>query len=290
MHEASLYEKNCFITLTYNNNHLPAHASLEYRDFQLFMKRLRKWYEKTNRNTIKPGLQGRRQLRHLTNELAGQENNDQQSKAQAINNSDSKPRIRFYAGGEYGEKNKRPHFHACLFNIDFDDKKLLSLNHLKQPLYVSQTLDAIWGKGITTVGSLTFQSAAYVARYIMKKMTGKDTDKHYETIDEETGEIIIRKREFNQMSRGKGIGYHWLTKFWTDVYPHGKVVINGHEAAPPRYYDNQFKKQNEKQYKEMKLKRQQEGDKHSTHKTPARLKDHQQVKAAQLKQLKRNKL
>lgn len=42
VHEASLYEHNAFITLTYDDEHLPQYGSLCYRDFQLFAKRLRK--------------------------------------------------------------------------------------------------------------------------------------------------------------------------------------------------------------------------------------------------------
>lgn len=42
MHEAQLYENNCFVTLTYKRNALPANASLCHDDFQRFMKRLRK--------------------------------------------------------------------------------------------------------------------------------------------------------------------------------------------------------------------------------------------------------
>lgn len=42
MHEASQWESNCFVTLTYARDRLPAHGSLDHRDFQLFMKRLRK--------------------------------------------------------------------------------------------------------------------------------------------------------------------------------------------------------------------------------------------------------
>lgn len=42
--EAREYEKNCFVTLTYSPDNLPEHGSLEVRDLQLFMKRLRKKY------------------------------------------------------------------------------------------------------------------------------------------------------------------------------------------------------------------------------------------------------
>lgn len=44
MHEASLYDENCFITLTYNNENLPPDGGLCFEDFQKFMKRLRKYF------------------------------------------------------------------------------------------------------------------------------------------------------------------------------------------------------------------------------------------------------
>ena len=42
MHEASLYMNNIFVTLTYDDEHLPSDWSLHYPDFQKFMHRLRK--------------------------------------------------------------------------------------------------------------------------------------------------------------------------------------------------------------------------------------------------------
>ena len=43
VHEASLHSRNCFITLTYDDAHLPG-ISLVPRDYVLFMKRLRKMF------------------------------------------------------------------------------------------------------------------------------------------------------------------------------------------------------------------------------------------------------
>ncbi|AXH74125.1 MAG: replication initiator protein [Microviridae sp.] len=133
VHEASLHKKNCFITLTYNDEHLPENSSLDYRVFQLFMKRLRKKYGDN---------------------------------------------IRFYMCGEYGENFGRPHFHACLFNHDFSDKKLWKTVN-KMPLFRSAELEELWPFGFSSIGSVTFESAAYVARYIMKKITGEAAEKHY---------------------------------------------------------------------------------------------------------------
>jgi len=47
MHEASLHDANCFLTLTYTDEHIPSDGSLIKRHFQLFMKRLRKAYTGT---------------------------------------------------------------------------------------------------------------------------------------------------------------------------------------------------------------------------------------------------
>ena len=42
VHEAKLYRRNCFITLTYNDDNLPLDNSLHREHLQLFMKRLRR--------------------------------------------------------------------------------------------------------------------------------------------------------------------------------------------------------------------------------------------------------
>lgn len=51
VHEASLHDDNCFVTLTYNDQHIPSDAGLRHRDYQLFMKRLRKAYPKKKLNS-----------------------------------------------------------------------------------------------------------------------------------------------------------------------------------------------------------------------------------------------
>ena len=44
MHEAAMHERNCFLTLTYDGENLPAGGSLVPEHFVLFMKRLRERY------------------------------------------------------------------------------------------------------------------------------------------------------------------------------------------------------------------------------------------------------
>lgn len=220
VHEAKMYERNCFVTLTFSDEHLPKSRSLDKRDLQLFMKRLRK------------------------ERGAG---------------------VRFYGCGEYGEmcrvcgENKnvchrvcgnwtpmpgRPHYHACLFNCDFDDRVLFKTRD-EIRIDTSAELEKIWGLGFVTVGDVTFESAAYIARYITKKVTGERSKEHYEYVTE-FGEVFDRIPEFTLMSRGSkklgtgGIGRSFLNKYTTDVYPHDRVVIDGRKMRPPKYYDSIF--------------------------------------------------
>jgi len=194
-HEAQLHEENCFITLTYNQEHLPKDKSVHKRALQLFFKRLRKHLEPKE--------------------------------------------IRYYACGEYGDRLGRPHYHACLFGHSFTDKTVIKgprvrsiQNYFKTSnnsfsLYTSKTLERIWGKGFVTIGDLSFESAGYVARYCMKKITGPPASSHYKN----------KNPEFALMSRRPGIGFPWFEKFLNDVYPKDFTTINGKKMRPPRYYD-----------------------------------------------------
>lgn len=136
--------------------------------------------------------------------------------------------IRYYHCGEYGTIGNRPHYHACLFNHDFDDKILHSQKDGIK-LYTSKTLEKIWPFGFSTIGDVTFESAAYCARYIMKKITGEPAAQHYNG----------RLPEYTTMSRRPGIGRGWLDKYASDVYNSDMVVIRDDiKAKPPKYYDS----------------------------------------------------
>ncbi len=244
MHEAQLREKNCFIALTYDNTHLPSDGSLHYKDFQLFIKRLRKKFGNT--------------------------------------------RIRYYMAGEYGENFGRPHFHACIFGYDFHDKKLWKRTPSGSLLYRSEHLETLWPFGYSSVGDVNFESAAYVARYIMKKVTGKKAHEHYEQIDNESGEIVKRVPEFNKMSLKPGIGAEWYKKFKSDVYPHDYVVVRGKKMKPPKAYDKMYKKDNPYEYDELLYKREINAKLNSDNHDPKRLDAKRQILESRLSLLKRN--
>mgnify|MGYP000030904861 CR=1 FL=1 len=263
-HEASLYEKNCFITLTFNKENLPVDRSLDVRTFQLFMKKLRKKYKKENpyRKKENPDLYQQFNEKHA---------------------------IRFYHCGEYGDKNGRPHYHACIFNHDFTDKIYWSKTKNGDKLYRSEELEDLWPYGFSTIGEVTFQSAAYVARYIMKKVNGKNSAYHYTDYNPDTGEILSeRKPEYTTMSRRPGIGKKWLEKYKSDVFTGDFIILNGKKIRPPKFYDGQFEITNLDEFKLLKKTRKNNAKKHATNNTPERLEIRKKIQELKLRRLERN--
>lgn len=139
--------------------------------------------------------------------------------------------IRYYAVGEYGEQTGRPHYHAIIFGLDFSDRRLYGKSNGLN-LYTSATLDRIWSLGQCFIGDITFESCAYCARYVLKKLTGNMAGLYaYEDI----------LPEFALMSRRPGIGSSFYDRFSTDIFPADICVIRGNVViSPPRYYSNKF--------------------------------------------------
>lgn len=189
--------------------------------------------------------------------------------------------VRFYMAGEYGELTARPHFHAILFGIDWEDKKLFK----KTPsgnLYTSQTLTNLWAAGHCTTADVTFQTAAYVARYVMKKVTGPAATHHYQVLDPTTGELVTRRPEFNKMSLKPGIAAAWFERFRSDVFPGGQVVQNGNLRKAPRYYDKLEERQVDSHLDAAKAARLKHAREHRADNTPQRLRDREIVALAGL--------
>lgn len=172
---------NSFITLTYDDDHLPPNASLEYEHWQLFAKRCRKRFK-----------------------------------------------MRYLHCGEYGDEKHRPHYHAILFGQDFAETRVPVTKRGEHLVYASSLLADLWPYGKHEIGSMTLDSAQYVARYTLKKLTGEKGREHYG----------VRQPEYATMSNRPGIGKRWLEKYLTDVYPEDQVHLNGRTFRPPRYYDH----------------------------------------------------
>lgn len=140
--------------------------------------------------------------------------------------------IGFLMCGEYGEKTKRPHYHACLFGLDFKDKEFIRQNDRGDQIYNSETLTKIWQLGHTELGSVTMQSAGYVARYVIKKQKEETEFKPY-----------------LKSSRKYAIGARWLSKFWRDIFTTGQLILDGGVRSKiPRYYEKWLLKNHPEQW------------------------------------------
>lgn len=184
VHEASMNDKNSFITLTYSDENLKS-PKLEYSDFQKFIKKLRKTQNQ---------------------------------------------KIGIFVTGEYGDKTKRPHWHAILFNYSPPDLKPKYKTERGDQVYDSEILTKLWGHGITECGSVTFESAGYCARYAAKKLAhGNDKDHDFQPISKKSSQHAIGKK--------------WLEKFWPDCFNFGTTVLpDGRPIGViPRYYEKWLK-------------------------------------------------
>lgn len=190
--------RNClFVTLTYDNDHIHLNSrgdlsTLVYDDLRDYIKRLRECiYRKC----------GERDLR-------------------------------YYAAGEYGDKSGRSHFHVCFFNLpDFIIQELSFYG--KSPLgdlyFTSETLTDLWSRGLVVCGELSFKSAAYVARYVTKKLKGKAAKKYVE---------CGISAEQSRMSLKPGIGKLYFDLHKDDIYENDELILPGvGKVMTSKYFD-----------------------------------------------------
>lgn len=163
--------------------------------------------------------------------------------------------IRYYHCGEYGETTNRPHYHALLFGIDFADKKKHSVNPQGQTLYKSETLEKLWGFGHCLIGQVTFETAAYTARYCVKKINGEKQAEAYRMVDLETGETFERIPPYSTMSLKPGIGAKHYDAYATSFFPRDSAICRGKETPVPRYYFRRLEAVDPKAAKAIKAKR-----------------------------------
>lgn len=193
--------------------------------------------------------------------------------------------LRYYMAGEYGSDTFRPHYHICLFGWDFPDKCLFSRKN-DNNLYTSDFLNTLWPYGFSSVGALTFESAAYVARYVTKKINNQD--KAYEYTDPETGQVFDLKREYSASSTRPAVGRDWFYKFTSDVYPADNLVIRGVLQKPPKYFDRLLEESDAKLYRQIRGDRVKVAKTHRADTTSSRLKVREKVKTSQTSTLTRS--
>lgn len=202
MLEALRSKENYFITLTYDDFHVHKNEdgalTLFKPDLSAFMKRFRS------------------RLEYLTGETG----------------------VRFFGCGEYGEKTFRPHFHICVFNAPLSSTlRLEGKNKLGQALFSSDIVDDSWSFGHTAIGELSWNTAAYTARYTLKKAGGKDNH-FYEKLGVEP--------EFVNMSRRPGIGAYFFDDNYTKIYQDGRIILPAiskdkpNIQSIPKYFDKKM--------------------------------------------------
>jgi len=120
--------------------------------------------------------------------------------------------IRYFFVGEYGDHSNRPHYHAAMFGLDETD---------------SDYLRRKWGKGHIMCGTLTDESAQYVAGYVVKKLTNGN-DPYVRA------RLGGRHPEFARMSLKPGIGAGAVRSI-ADVLESdfGPDVLQQFDGVPP---------------------------------------------------------
>ena len=124
----------------------------------------------------------------------------------------------------------------CLVHLDFD---IISSNGNKEMYVIERRLAPqsikIWKNGNIWIGDATWQSIAYVSRYVTKKLYGAEAD-YYTTFN------LVP--EFLVCSRKPGIGRAYYEDHKDDLFEKSKYYFpmgNGvGSACPSRYFSNLF--------------------------------------------------
>lgn len=214
--EFQQHDSACFVTLTYNDKHVP--VTLRKAHLSGWIKRLRaRLYADDDERRIAAGKRKR---------------------------GFPYRRFKFFACGEYGEETARPHYHALLFGLP-DCPPI-------HQAWTTPTLDAKGRRqyldgillteplGYVRVDPCTPETIAYVAGYVSKKFGLGELPG--ERVDYSTGEIYDYQPPFILMSRGGRTGngiasaarVHWRS--WRK-----SAIYHGREVPVPRYLHEAFK-------------------------------------------------
>lgn len=150
----------------------------------------------------------------------------------------SNDKIRFFLAGEYGSKTFRPHYHAIVFGLHLGDLQLLKKSALGDDYYVSPRLSRTWPNGFSMVAAVTWQSCAYVTRYVTKKVgTGKRFDYEHAGIEP----------PFSLMSNRPGLGLQYYLDH-PEMMETGETYISTEDGSrtvkAPRYFYKHLERDN----------------------------------------------
>lgn len=248
--ESKQWEQNWFCTITYDEDHLTIKDEIKTSDGKIFKN------DGTWNGTLVPEelTQFIKNLRQIMKREYDQDN------------------IRFMACGEYGSEGERPHYHIIFFNLNLPTEDLYNPRIInKEVYYQSHIIERAWGgttndkntvnqncKGICNISEATWNSIAYTARYITKKITG--------AISEETYASKGQVPEFFRVSRNPGIGEGYYQKHKEEIYKNDEIIIKNRNGAisskPPKYFDRLLEQEKPDLFKKIKKKRE-KGEKYN---------------------------
>lgn len=203
MMELKYHEKACFLTLTYNDDYL-------------------NWFE------------GMDPVTGEIKKYAGLVKEDLQKFIKDLRNKHRDIKIRYFACGEYGDKSSRPHYHLILFGYDPDDKRFFrSGRYGEYNYYLSNEIACLWNRGLHILSDVSWDSCAYTARYVTKKLSGEKGEQEY------SGKGIIAP--FVLMSTKPGLGYQYYMEhnsmFRDDIRKYYLSTDKGSISfSKPRYF------------------------------------------------------
>lgn len=209
---------NWFLTLTFEDDYLKdkindrGFATVHNDDISIFMKALRQRWAK-------------------------------------VHNVGSK--IRFFGASEYGDETMRPHYHILCFGLPLYDLEYYKNNSQGDVLYKSKELDEVWKCGFVTVAEFNWNTAAYTARYVMKKVEGK-MGAFYDALGIEP--------EKTRMSRRPGIAAEYLNANINTIFDLDEIVLPASKGklqviSPPKYFDKKLEVLNPLLYEYVKSQR-----------------------------------
>lgn len=206
MMELQYHDEAYFLTLTYDDEHVPRNyffeegqdlqsLTLRPKDLQDFVKRVRS-----------------DQKYHF-----GESN------------------LRFYACGEYGSQTQRPHYHMIAYSLHLDDLDVHGKSNTGFQFYRSEKLEKIWSHGLVGIAPVTWETCAYVARYILKKQSGANKSIY---------DKLHIEPEFVRMSRRPGIASRYYDDHKDKIYEYDVINLSteqrGIKFKPPRYFDEKY--------------------------------------------------
>lgn len=246
-----MFSDSIFATLTYDEQNIPAefcipykkpkrqkdeslkygHVSrLPYKDIQDFIKRLRAKMYDDDLTKMFPHTKTQAMRREHIKDLKKKAKAGDTGAENILQAQKDRLAINYFVTGEYGDTYKRPHWHILIFNYAPTNPTHKYTSDRGDKVYESEELSKLWPHGIADFGSVTFESAAYVARYAAKKLEhGEDYTHDCEPISKKSSHYAIGKR--------------FLEKFHDDIFNHGYIVLDsGLKVGIPRYYEKWLQK------------------------------------------------